>query len=96
MHATHVTEVAKKEDLLRGLEFCDWKNQVKTEDTVFIKPDSTFPYFKDGVTTKSGTTNLFVTRYGVQIQCEALAEKRGWYDVLNDKMIVINPAAQNS
>ena len=38
----------------------------------------------------------FVKRYGVQIQCEALSEKREWYDVLNDKMIVINLAAQNS
>ena len=43
---------SKKKDLLRGLEFCDWKNQ--------LKPDFTFPYFKDGVTIKSGTTNLSI------------------------------------
>jgi hypothetical protein len=60
MYSTHVTEVAKKEDLLRGLEFCDWKNQVKTEYTVFIKPDSTVPYLKDGVTIKSGTTKVAI------------------------------------
>ena len=53
MHATHVTDVAKKEDLLNGLESCNGKDQ--------LKQDFTFPYFKDGVTTKSGTTNLFVT-----------------------------------
>ncbi|KAF5412695.1 MAG: hypothetical protein C5S38_07930 [Candidatus Methanophagaceae archaeon] len=88
MHATHVTDVAKKEYLLNGLESCNGKDQ--------LKQDFTFPYFKDGVTTKSGTTNIFVKRHGVQIQCVALAEKRGWYDVLNDKKIVVNPAAQIS
>ena len=60
MYSTHVTEVAKKEDLLRGLESLNWKNQVKTEDTVFIKPDSTVPYLKDGVTIKSGTTKVAI------------------------------------
>ena len=52
MYSTHVTEVAKKEDLLRGLESLNWKNQVKTEDTVFVKPNFTFPYFKEGITTR--------------------------------------------
>jgi len=52
MYSAHVTDIAKKEDLLKSLEFCDWKNQVKPEFTV--------PYFKDGVTTKSGTTNLSI------------------------------------
>ncbi|KAF5435050.1 hypothetical protein C5S35_12250 [Candidatus Methanophagaceae archaeon] len=42
-------------------------------------------------------TNLaFVKCYGVQTQCADLAEERGWYDVLNDKEIVINLAAQIS
>ena len=53
MYSTLITDVADpKEDLLNSLEFCDWKNQVKT--------DSTFPDFKDGVTTKPGTTNLSI------------------------------------
>jgi uncharacterized protein (DUF362 family) len=53
MYSAHVTETKTnpKEDLLSGPEFCDWKNQVKTEATVFIKPDFTFPYYKEGVTT---------------------------------------------
>ncbi|KAF5434404.1 hypothetical protein C5S35_14225 [Candidatus Methanophagaceae archaeon] len=60
MYSTHVTDVAKKEDLLRSLESLNWKNQVKTEYTVFIKPDFTVPYFKDGVTIKSGTTKVAI------------------------------------
>lgn len=44
MYSAHVTEVANsKEDLLNGLEFSDWKEQLKT--------DFTFPYYKEGVTT---------------------------------------------
>ena len=52
MYSAHVTEVAKKEDLLKSIEFCDCKNQ--------LKQDFTFPYFKDGVTIKPGTTNLSI------------------------------------
>jgi len=52
MYTAHVTEVAEKEDLLNGVEFCEWKEQVK--------PEFTFPYFKDGVTTKSGTTKVSI------------------------------------
>ena len=59
-YSAHVTDVAKKEDLLKSLEFCDWKNQVKTDSTVFIKPNFTVPYFKDGVTTKSRTTKVSI------------------------------------
>jgi len=38
----------------------------------------------------------FVKRYGVQTQCVDLAEKRGGYDELNDKKIVVNLAVQIS
>ena len=52
MYSAHVTEVANpKEDLLRSLESINWKNQVKTDSTVFIKPNFTFPYYKQGITT---------------------------------------------
>jgi len=47
------TKANPKEDLLRSLEFCDWKNQVKTDSTVLIKPNFTFPYYKDGITTST-------------------------------------------
>ena len=53
MHSAHVTEVANpKEDLLKSIEFINWKNQVKTDSTVFVKPNFTFPYFKEGITTR--------------------------------------------
>ena len=44
MYPAHVTEVANsKEALLSGLEFCNRKDQFKT--------NITFPYYKEGVTT---------------------------------------------
>jgi len=46
MYSAHITEVANsKEALLNGLEFCDWKEQLKTDSIVFVKPDFTFPYY---------------------------------------------------
>ncbi|NQE44608.1 hypothetical protein C5S31_01125, partial [ANME-1 cluster archaeon GoMg2] len=52
MYSARITEVANlKEDLLNGLESINWKNQVKTDSTVFIKPNFTFPYYKEGITT---------------------------------------------
>jgi hypothetical protein len=50
MYSAHVTEVAIfKEDLLKGLEFINWKNQVKMDSTMFLKPDYTFLITKKGL-----------------------------------------------
>ena len=53
MHSAYITNVGNeiKEDLLNSLEFIDWKNQIKKDSTVFIKPNFTFPYYKEGITT---------------------------------------------
>lgn len=40
-----------KEDLKKSLEFINWKEQVKKDSTVFLKPNFTFPYYKEGITT---------------------------------------------
>jgi uncharacterized protein (DUF362 family) len=40
-----------KEDLLKALEFVDWKQKVRKDSTVFIKPNFTFPYYMPGITT---------------------------------------------
>lgn len=53
MYSAYITEVGEdlKENLIKSLEFINWKNQVKTNSTVFIKPNFTFPYYKEGITT---------------------------------------------
>lgn len=40
-----------KNDLFRGLGFINWKEYVKKDSTVFIKPNFTFPYYKEGIST---------------------------------------------
>lgn len=53
MYSAYITEVDNdlKEKLLKSLEFINWKKQVKTDSTIFIKPNFTVPYYKEGITT---------------------------------------------
>jgi len=54
-------------------------------------------YDRNEVTVLDNAKNnlAFVKRYGVQTQCVDFTEKRGGYDVLNDKKIVVNLAVHN-
>jgi uncharacterized protein (DUF362 family) len=38
-------------ELLKGLEFIGWKERVKRDSTVFLKPNFTFPVYREGITT---------------------------------------------
>src|SRR5665647_1909036 len=40
-----------KKDIANSLEFIAWKKHFSKDSTVFIKPNFTFPYYKEGVTT---------------------------------------------
>jgi uncharacterized protein (DUF362 family) len=40
-----------KATLQRGLEFIDWDKQLNKSSRVFVKPNFTFPYYREGVTT---------------------------------------------
>jgi len=40
-----------KEDLMKALNFIKWEEQIGKNSTVFIKPNFTFPYYKEGITT---------------------------------------------
>ena len=52
MYSAYIIEIDNlKEDLIKSLEFIDWKKQVKNDSTVFVKPNFTFPYYKEGITT---------------------------------------------
>ena len=56
MYSAHITEIDEdiKEKLIKSLEFIKWKEQVKRDSTVFVKPNLTFPYYKEGITTTPG------------------------------------------
>lgn len=48
-YITHITDL--KDDLFKSLEFIKWKDQVEKGSTVFVKPNFTYPYYKEGITT---------------------------------------------
>ena len=56
MYSAYITEVKEdlKGGLIKSLEFVGWKRQVKKDPIVFVKPNFTFPYYKEGITTTSG------------------------------------------
>ena len=53
MYSAYITKINGnvKQNLIKSLEFIGWKDYVKKDSKVFIKPNFTFPYYKEGVTT---------------------------------------------
>lgn len=52
LYSAYIKEVDNlKDDIKKSLEFINWKNQLKTDSKVFIKPNFTFPYYNEGITT---------------------------------------------
>lgn len=49
-----------KEDIKKSLEFIKWKDRVKSDSTVFIKPNFTYPHYKEGVTTSPDLIKAFL------------------------------------
>jgi len=51
-YSAYVSKITNlREDVLKSLEFINWKEHVEKDSTVFIKPNFTFPYYKEGITT---------------------------------------------
>ena len=40
-----------QDDISRSLEFIEWTNHFSNDSTVFIKPNFTYPFYKEGITT---------------------------------------------
>jgi uncharacterized protein (DUF362 family) len=57
-YISHITNL--KDDLLKSLEFVEWKNQVEKGSTVFVKPNFTYPYYKEGITTTPELLRFFL------------------------------------
>jgi uncharacterized protein (DUF362 family) len=57
-YISHITNL--KDDLLKSLEFVEWKNQVEKGSTVFVKPNFTYPYYKEGITTSPELLKFFL------------------------------------
>jgi uncharacterized protein (DUF362 family) len=39
------------DDINHSLEFIQWKDSIRSDSTIFIKPNFTYPFYKEGITT---------------------------------------------
>ena len=52
MYSAYITRFNDlNHEITKSLEFVNWKQQVKTDSIVFVKPNFTYPYYKEGITT---------------------------------------------
>lgn len=60
-YLTYVSKIENlKEDIKKSLVFVKWKKQVKKDSTVFVKPNFTYPYYKEGITTSPKLLKYFL------------------------------------
>ncbi len=51
-YSCYISEITDlKEDIYKSLQFVGWKDHVKKDSTLFLKPNFTYPYYKEGITT---------------------------------------------
>lgn len=79
MYSAYATEADEnlKRNLIKSLEFIDWKRQVKTDSKVFIKPNFTFPYYKEGITTSPELLKNLLEIIGARADNVILGESDG-------------------
>ncbi len=51
-YSVYISRISDLEDdIRRSLDFIGWRNAVRSDSQVFIKPNFTYPYYKAGITT---------------------------------------------
>jgi uncharacterized protein (DUF362 family) len=51
-YKAYITKISNlHDDIAKSLEFIQWKDSVRNDSTVFIKPNFTYPFYKEGITT---------------------------------------------
>jgi len=51
-YRAYITKVSNlHDDIANSLEFIQWKDSIRNDSTVFIKPNFTYPFYKEGITT---------------------------------------------
>lgn len=48
-------------DIYKSFEFINWKKYINKDSTVFIKPNFTFPFYKEGITTNPHLLKVLLT-----------------------------------
>lgn len=52
-----------EEQVVKSLEYINWKKIVKKDDVIFIKPNFTFPYYKKGITTTPELIKIVLNKF---------------------------------
>lgn len=51
-HRAYITKITDiHQNIVDSLDFIQWRDHIKSDSTVFIKPNFTYPFFKEGITT---------------------------------------------
>jgi uncharacterized protein (DUF362 family) len=51
-YRAYITKISNlREDITNSLEFIGWKDSIRNDSTVFVKPNFTYPFYKEGITT---------------------------------------------
>jgi uncharacterized protein (DUF362 family) len=51
-YRAYITKIGDlKQDIRDSLSFIGWENHVNKGDAVFVKPNFTYPFYKEGITT---------------------------------------------
>lgn len=69
------------ETLQRGLDFIDWGKYINKGSRVFIKPNFTYPYYKEGVTTNPETIRNMLKLIRQKTDNIRLGESDGGYHI---------------
>ena len=75
VYISKVTDL--KKDIKKSLEFINWKDIVKSDSTVFVKPNFTFPYYKEGITTSPELIKYFLEILKTRADHVILGESNG-------------------
>jgi uncharacterized protein (DUF362 family) len=51
-YRAYITKITNpRNDITNSLEFIRWKDSIRNDSTVFVKPNFTYPFYKEGITT---------------------------------------------
>jgi len=81
MYSAYITKVDGdlERNLLESLEFIEWKEYVKKDSVVFVKPNFTFPHYREGVTASPELLNCLLKIVQDRSSNVILGESNGGY-----------------
>lgn len=64
-------------DIKNSLEFIDWNKSAHSDSTVFVKPNFTYPFYKEGITTSPIVLKEILGLFKDQVDRVIVGESNG-------------------